>query len=179
MDAAMLWVTLVSALAAVAAAVFGFVQANTAIKARNDARTAEGEAVKARDAAVTAQQDSAAAADRIAAVLEQQAADRRAAAERRTEPWQARAGSYRKNGNAIVLVHVGDLILKDVSMEVERPPYAVWFDPQPVPSEFKPGDSVEIYYARAAADPATSTLVVRWRWSDSENMQETRVPLTS
>lgn len=179
MDAATLWVTLVSALAAVAAAVFGFVQANTAIKARDDARAAEGEAIAARDAAVRAQQDSAVAADRIAAVLEQQAAEKRAAAEKRPEPWDARAGSYRNNGTAIVLVNAANLVLAEVSMEVERPPYVVWFDPQPVPSEFKPGDSIEIYYARAAADPATSTLVVRWRWFDSDEMQETRVPLTS
>lgn len=177
-DSANLWTSFVAAAAAVAAAVFAFVQAKTAVSARKDAKEAELAAIEARDAAVQAQRDSADAADRIAAVMEESAAAARAAAEARPEPWQARPGAYRRRGAAVVLVHVGSLPLAEVAMRVERQPYLVMFDPKPVPSEFQPGDSVEVYYARAAADPATSTLVVSWRWADSDEMNETRVPLT-
>jgi hypothetical protein len=178
MDSAVFWVSVVSAVAAVAAAIFGWLQASTARKARDDARRAGGAAVQARDAAVKAQQDSAAAADRIAGVLEQQAEERRAAAEKRTVPWQAQPGSYRKTGTAIVLVNISNHVLSNVSMDVERRPYVVLFDPSPVPDELQPGDSVEVYWARAGGDPGTSTLVIRWRWSDSDEVHTTRVPLT-
>lgn len=49
MDAAMLWVALCSALAAVASAVFAFVQARAATDSRNDAQTARKESQAARD----------------------------------------------------------------------------------------------------------------------------------
>jgi hypothetical protein len=178
MEFAGLWLSFVAAVAAVAAAVFAFVQAKTATEARRDAKDAESAAIAARDAAVEAQKDSAANSGRIAHVMEEQAAEARAAAEVRPDPWQLRPGSYRRNGTAVVLVHNGDFPLADVSMEIDRRPYMVHLDPNPVPTNFEAGDSVGIYYMRAGGDPSTSTLIVHWRWADAEEMQISRAPLT-
>lgn len=177
MESAGLWLSFVAAAAAIASAVFAYVQAKTATDARKDAKDAEGTAIAARDAAVEAQRDSAANSGRIAQVMEEQAAAARATAAVRPEPWKLLPGSPRRTGKAVVLVHDEAGPITDVSLEIERQPYAVWFDPNPVPTDFEPGDSVEIYYARAGGDPSTSTLVVNWRWADSDRMHVTRAPL--
>ncbi|WP_403025204.1 hypothetical protein [Salinibacterium sp. GXW1014] len=178
MEAAELWISFLATASAIAAAAFAFVQAKTATDARRDAVAAESSAVAARDAAVQAQKASATNSGRIAEVMEAQAAAHLAAAKVRPDPWQLRSGGSRRTGTAVVLVHGGEGAVADVSIEVERQPYLVHFEPNPVPARFEPGDSVHVYYARSAADPATSTLVVHWRWDDADEMQISRSPLT-
>lgn len=180
----MLLLTLVATVTAIFSAIFGFVQANEAKKsgklakeAREKAEAAEGKAVAARDAAVRAQQESASAAGRIAEVLEEQAAASRAAASVRPDPWELQPGRYTAHGTALLLVRTGLGEVVDVSIEVERKPTMFHVDPSPVPTVMRPGDSVEIYYMRMGSDSSTSTLVVRWRWPDEDEMRETRGPL--
>lgn len=181
----MLFLTLLSTAAAIFSAFFGLVQADQARKARKDAKehgdraeVAERKAIAARDAAVQAQQESASAAGRIAEVLEQQAAEKRAAAAIRSSPWTDRPGATRKNGHAIVMVNTSKHSVFVVSRDVERAPYLVRCDPDPEANTVQPGESFEVYWARAAGDPPTSTLVIKWRWEDSEEVQTTRLPLT-
>lgn len=173
----MVWLTFVAACAGVAGAVIATVQARTAIAARRDAQAAEGAAVAARDAAVKAQQDSAAAAGRIAEALEQQVAAQRAAASVRPDPWELRPGGYVQHGGTLMLVHVGAHQVEDVSLEFERAPYMLHIEPNPVPTTFVPGDAVKVTWGSVGGDPPMPTLVVRWRWADSDETQTMRAPL--
>ena len=174
MESAALWLSFVAAAAAVAAAVFAYVEARAATDARRVAKEAEASALAARDAAVEAQKETAANSGRIAAALEEQTASARAAAQTRSDPWEMRPGRPRKTGSAILLVHTGPVPLVDVSIDIERRPYAVSIDPDPVPERFETGDAVEIYYMRAGGDHSTSTIVVHWRWADEDEMHTTR-----
>lgn len=178
MDVASFWVSLIAAGAALAGAVFTYVQARAATQSREDAQAAQREASSARDAAVAAQQESALAAGRIAEVLESRAAEAREAADRRPSPWEIRPGRYRKNGDAVVLTLTGAFPVADVAIDIERAPTIVHMDPEPVPTEMQPGDAVEIYYMRAAGDPSTSTVVISWRWADRDEVHQTRGAMT-
>lgn len=174
----MLWLTLVSALAAVAAAVFAAVQAKAATDTLKDAQAAEAAAVVARDEAVRAQQESAANSGRIAAVLEEQAAEARAAASVRRDPWVLGPVVMKNRTKTVLLKFEGDVPAEDVSLEVERQPHFWHIDPRPVASTFHPGDAVKIAYMRAGGDPGTTLVKISWRWADSEEMISTRVTLS-
>jgi len=174
MEVAALWLSFAAAAAAIASAIFTFVQAKAAVDARRDAKGAEAGAIAARDAAVNAQLDSAAAATRIAGVLERRAAAAQAAAEVRDDPWQLAAGPPRSRGASYLLTLGGKLGVEDVSIEVNPRPYVLEIMPRPVPSSFHPGESLGIYYARASGDARPSTLVVNWRWADGDEVQVSR-----
>lgn len=113
MDAAMLWLTVVLALAAVAAAVFAFVQAKSATESLKEAREARDESESARDEAVRLSREANAAFVRQADAQER--ANELAAAALPKPRWHLNIQRLEKN--SYVVVNDGEVTVRAVLLE--------------------------------------------------------------
>lgn len=160
---------------AVVAAGFAGWQAFEARRARVDAGAAQQAAEDAAKVAAAAQAQSADSLAAIAAIVTEQHEIARAAAEKKPDPWRMESGRYVKTGTTRMLVLGGEETLIDVELSFENHPRMLNLTPREVPSTWRPGDAIEIYwYGNVGAFPV---LEVRWRREAEEQFTVTRATL--
>lgn len=147
-------------------------QAKEARAARNDAQASSNSAAEHERAALTAAQKSAAEAGRSAAALEEANEIARQSLPR--DPWkliQHTKNKYElRNDSAETLWGVG---LDEASDQQDVTP----FTDVPVP-QLHPGESVFFHCSKTLASPASTTIIVSWRFPDAHERQTWRRTLS-
>ncbi|CAN7444571.1 hypothetical protein LJR045_002930 [Microbacterium sp. LjRoot45] len=162
MDAATLWVTLVGACAAVAAAVFTFVQARAATESRRDAQEARNEAREARDESVRLATEANAAFIRQAEAQEE--ANEIEREKSRPDDWSvgpAGGSMYRATNTSKRLI-----IVESITVQPERTKGLVHIETNHPDGRYEFGDSFEFAVLRVSG-PGPEKMTIRYRYEDN------------
>lgn len=168
----------ISVVIAVLAAAFAGWQAFEARKARLNAVTAQTAAEDAATKAAGAQEQSAASLAEMAQIAKEQHEAAKAAAAKKPDPWTLKPGSYRKNGEAMLLELGGSDPVTDVSLKFERAPRMLHLDPERPPETMRPGDAIEIYWMKTMGDSSTFVIEVHWTREGETEKNVTRATLS-
>lgn len=157
----MTWLTLVLALAAVASAVFAYVQAKSATDSRREAQGAKVESEKARDEAVWLAKEANTAFVRQAEAQERANELAEAAMPVPEIAWTIR----RLSKSRFELVNTGDLVARNVTLAgVGAEPDLIQIDSdEALPRDVGPGDGVA-FFATMVMGPDPK---LRAEWEDS------------
>lgn len=157
----MLWVTLVGACAAVAAAVFAYVQARAATESRRDAQDARNEARVARDESVRLASEANAAFVRQAEAQEE--ANELERQKSRPDDWsvgQSSGSTFRATNSSQRL-----LLVEDITVQPEKTKGLVHIETNHPDGRYEYGDSFEFLLIRLSG-PGPEKLTIRYRYED-------------
>lgn len=172
------WLTAAGVVVSLVAAAFAGWQATEARRARISAAESQDAAEDAASRAADAQTQSAQSLNTIAEIASQQHAAATAAAAVKPDPWRLDGGRYVRSGSTRMLVLGGSDEVEDVELTFERKPSMLHFDPDPVPSRWRPGDAVELYWMMFGADSSTFVVEVHWRRAGETERRVSRSTLS-
>jgi hypothetical protein len=166
MDTAMLWLTFLSTAAALASAVFAFVQAKTATTSRQDAQIARTDAQKARDETLSLKAKANEAFERLAAAQERATEIEEAKLPKPFVDWRVEPGSGRDTRR---LVNIGTIAALAVTATGGP---GVYTDEDSQSDLVVPGDSIEFAVMPRNSGTGRPRLHVEWQDSDTGDAKE-------